>query len=66
MRRPATVNHNGKIRGHYDWDPKTYKLLRLIAESDQRSQLGELTHLIQERARALDITGEVGEKIGEG
>lgn len=64
MRRPARVNASGKIRGHYDWDPETYRLLRAISEADQRSQLGELTHLIKERARDLDISGEFGEQVG--
>jgi hypothetical protein len=65
MRRPAKVNASGKIRGHYDFTPRTYRLLRQIAEADHRSQVDELSFLIEERASTLNISGEFGEEVGQ-
>lgn len=66
MRRPAKVNASGRVRVHHDLLPRTYRLLRQIAEADHRSQVDELSFLIEERARALNISWEFSEEVGQG
>lgn len=67
MLRPnAKVRDNGRVRACFEMKPAVYDLLKKITEHDHRSMLAELTYLIEERARALDIPRHVGKQGREG
>lgn len=65
MKRPK-VHRGGKIRSHFEFKQEVYEALRRISEADGRTMLGELTFLVNERARALNVGGQIGKKGGEG
>lgn len=65
MRRPAKVSASGRVRTHFDLKPDVYEALKEIAQADRRSMLDELSYLVMERKRLLDVGGEVGEEFRE-
>ena len=65
MLRP-TKTRNGRVRSHFDFTPEVRDMLRLIAHADRRTMLDELSHLVMERARALNLAGQLSNQVGDG
>lgn len=57
---------DGNYRFTFGFTPEVTKLLYEIADADRRSNVGELSYLVVERARALglDVPGHVGKEGG--
>lgn len=59
---PPKVHEDGRVRSHFAFKPEVYKALRLISGEDRRNMTEELSHLVMERLRALDLTGKLGKE----
>lgn len=60
------LDNDGRVKRTYGFRPEVYGLLEQISNREVRSEVGELTHLIVERARSLGLflPGQVGEEGG--
>ncbi len=58
QRRPK-VHLDGRIRSHFAFKPHVYDALAEISEADRRSMTEQLSWLVLERKRALDLQRKV-------
>ena len=50
------VHWNGRIKTRFEFRPEVYDLLKELARVERRSMVEEVSLLIEERARSLNIT----------
>lgn len=62
----AKVRDNGRVRLCFELLPDTADLLRRVSRRECRSLIAQLTFMVEERARLLDIPREVTEQGGKG
>lgn len=63
MISPKKVHWNGRVRSYFEFRPDIYSKLRQIADMEHRSMVEELSWLVLERARFLNVAGKVGKKL---